>query len=60
MDKAKNLSPHHNIVDVGYYKINKNLYLSPTTVLNISNYIMSDDEEEDPECPIYQELLDLK
>ena len=55
---AKNFSPHHNIVDLDYYKINGNLFLPPTTVASLTNYL-KDREEEDPNCPIYKKLISI-
>lgn len=52
---AKNFSPHHNIVDLDYYKINSNLFLPPTVVAGLTNYL-KDEEEQDPNCPIYKKL----
>jgi len=44
---AKTLSPHYNIVNLDYFKINGNLYLPSTVVPSISNYLSMEENEKD-------------
>ena len=44
---SKNFSPHYNIVDLDYYKINKKLYIPSTTVATIANYLHTKEPELD-------------
>jgi hypothetical protein len=43
---AKTLDPHYNIVDLGYFKVNKNLYLPSTVMPNIANYLLTEDRND--------------
>lgn len=52
-----NFSPEYNIIDLDYNKVNKNLYLPPTTVATVASYMVKE-EEQDDECPIYKKLLE--
>lgn len=49
---------HHNIVDVGIYKIGGKLNIPTTAVMNISNYL-DKKEVESQFCEIFDELIDL-
>ena len=53
---AKNFAPHHNIVALDYYKINGNLFLPPTTVAALANYL-KDEEPQDSNCPVFKKLI---
>jgi len=55
----KNFSPHYNIVDLDLFKINKNLYLPPTTMVTLSNYVVSTvNTKDNKSCPVYSKLLE--
>ena len=53
---AKNFECHYNIIDLDLTKINKNLYIPPTTVATITNYLHHN-ESENKNCSIYKKLL---
>ena len=57
-EKAKNFAPHKNVPDLDYYKISGNIYLPPTLVASLSNYMVRQ-EEQDENCPIYNKLLNM-
>ena len=52
---AKRFESHRNVLDAKYFTVNKHMYLPPTLVVNISNYIITD-EQQDENCPVYKEL----
>jgi len=54
---AKTLEPHHNIVDLDYFKINGNLYLPSTIMPNIANYLLFPNEEDDKD--VIKKLMKL-
>jgi len=52
----KSFASHRNIINLNSADVNKILYLPPTLVATVSNYL-KDTEEEDPNCPVYQQLI---
>jgi hypothetical protein len=55
IEKAMRFESHRNVLDAKYFTVNKHIYLPPTTVVNLSNYMITD-EEQDKDCSIYKEL----
>jgi len=53
---AKRFESHRNILDAKYFSVSKNLYLSPSNLVNLSNYMIHS-EPEDENCPIYKKLM---
>ena len=58
-EKAGNFAPHYHIIDVAFDKlINKNLFLPPTIVGTIANYL-KEQEEQDNDDKVLDKLIKL-
>ena len=55
-ENAKNFESHYNIIDLDLTKVNKNLFIPPTTVATLTSYLHHN-EKEDKNCPIYKQLV---
>lgn len=55
IEKAMRFESHRNVLDAKYFTVNKHIYLPPTTVVNLSNYMISDSPQNE-DCEIFKEL----
>ena len=58
IELAKVFEPHNNLPALDIYRISGNLNLPKTSSIMLSNYV-GKEEEENENCPIAQQLMDM-
>jgi len=58
VELAEVFAPHNNLPALDIYKISGNLNLPKTSSLTLMNYL-SKVEEDDPDCPVYKQILEM-
>jgi len=54
---ADTFSPEFNIVDLDYFKVNKNLYLPSSIIATLSNYLHNEDNNKVDKDPVFEKLV---
>ena len=58
IEHAKVFGSEYSVPALDNFKVSGNLNLPKTSAITLSNYLHTE-EPEDPNCPIYQRLMDI-